>query len=49
MDSNRYQRLKDLTQQALALPPAERRDFLERQCGDDEALLQDVLQRRGFQ
>ena len=44
MDPNRYQRLKDLTQQALDLPLEERQVFLHRECGDDENLLHAVLQ-----
>ena len=43
MDPKRYQRLKDLTQQALDLPLDARHDFLQQECGDDEVLLRDVL------
>ncbi|RKZ08522.1 hypothetical protein DRQ32_09020, partial [bacterium] len=43
MDPKRYQRLKDLTQQALDLSLDARHDFLQQECGDDDELLRDVL------
>jgi serine/threonine protein kinase/tetratricopeptide (TPR) repeat protein len=43
MDSTRWQRVQSLFHEAADLPPTEQRAFLEIQCGDDPALMGDVL------
>jgi len=43
MVADRYRRIKDLTQRALELDAADRPAFLARECGDDAALLHEVL------
>ena len=43
MDSTRWQRVQSLFHEAADLPPAEQRVFLETQCGDDSALVSEVL------
>jgi serine/threonine protein kinase/tetratricopeptide (TPR) repeat protein len=43
MDSARWDRVQELFHQAVELPEGERRGFLQSQCGEDEALVGDVL------
>ena len=43
MDSNRWQRVKDIYQGALDLDKSERREFVESSCGDDAALAAEVM------
>jgi serine/threonine-protein kinase len=43
MDSARWQKVQTLFHEALELPDAERRGFLEAQCQDDPGLVGDVL------
>ncbi|MGA7916734.1 MAG: serine/threonine-protein kinase [Candidatus Acidiferrales bacterium] len=43
MDSARWQRVQTLFHQAADLPASEQRGFLETQCGDDPALVSEVL------
>jgi serine/threonine protein kinase len=42
MDAERWKRVDDLLQAALALPPARRDDFLRQACGSDAELMQEV-------
>jgi Tol biopolymer transport system component len=42
MDSERWKRVDDLLQAALARPPGERAEFLQQACGGDEALEREV-------
>lgn len=43
MDSERYARIEDLFHAAWEMPEGERRAFLEGSCGNDAALMSDVL------
>ncbi|MFZ3382060.1 MAG: protein kinase [Candidatus Acidiferrales bacterium] len=43
MDSSRWQRVQALFHEAADLPAFEQRGFLEKQCGDDAALVREVL------
>jgi eukaryotic-like serine/threonine-protein kinase len=43
MDAPRWERTQTLFHAALELPPSERREYLEHECGDDAELLSDVL------
>lgn len=43
MDSTRWERIQALFHEAVDLPPAEQRTFLESKCGDDSGLIADVL------
>jgi eukaryotic-like serine/threonine-protein kinase len=43
MDSDRWQKVQSLFHEAADLPAAQRRDFLETQCGDDLGLVNEVL------
>jgi hypothetical protein len=42
MDSERWRRIDNLLQSALARPPAEREDFLRQACAGDESLRREV-------
>ena len=42
-DQNREQRLRTLFAQAIDLPTAERKAFVDAQCADDAELARDVL------
>jgi len=44
VSSRRWQRLNDLVHEALARPPAERADYVARECGDDAALAAEVAE-----
>jgi serine/threonine protein kinase len=41
-NSDKWKRIGDLFQRALALPPNERADYLREQCGDDESIRAEV-------
>ena len=43
MDSTRWQKVQSLFHEAADMPPAEQRVFLETRCGDDSALVSEVL------
>jgi serine/threonine protein kinase len=43
MDSTRWRKVQSLFHEAADMPPAERRVFLETRCGDDAALVSEVL------
>src|SRR5262245_49056359 len=43
VDSARWQRVQELFHDAVDLPPSERRPFLQKACGGDETLLEEVL------
>ncbi len=43
MDSTRWQKVQSLFHEAADMPPAEQRVFLETHCGDDSALVSEVL------
>ncbi|MFZ2082392.1 MAG: protein kinase, partial [Xanthobacteraceae bacterium] len=43
MDSSRWQRVQTLFHEAADLPSSEQRGFLETKCGDDVALVSEVL------
>jgi serine/threonine-protein kinase len=43
MDSGRWQKIQSLFHEAADLPEIEQRAFLEPRCGNDPALLEDVL------
>ncbi len=43
MDSDRWQQIQTLFHEAVELPAAKQRDFLQASCGDDQQLLADVL------
>ena len=43
MDSNRWQKVQTLFHAAADMPSAEQRGFLETRCGDDAALVNEVL------
>jgi serine/threonine protein kinase/tetratricopeptide (TPR) repeat protein len=43
MDSSRWQKAQSLFHQAVDLPPAEQRNFLEARCADDPALVGEIL------
>src|SRR6202521_3505488 len=43
MDSTRWQKVQTLFHEAADMPPAEQRVFLETRCGDDAALVSEVL------
>ena len=43
MDSTRWQRVQTLFHEAADMPASEQRVFLETQCGDDAALVSEVL------
>ncbi|MCG2591112.1 hypothetical protein L6773_21285, partial [Rhodohalobacter sp. WB101] len=42
MNNDRWTKIETLVEQALALPPAERDAFIENQCGEDEALRDEI-------
>ena len=42
MDAERWKRIDDLLQAALRLPVEQQDEFLRRQCGDDDELLEEV-------
>ena len=42
MDAERYARMKELFLEAVALPPDQRRGFLETSCRDDQAMRRHV-------
>jgi len=42
MSPQRWERIKDVVSEAMACPPTERQAFLERACGDDHGLRQEV-------
>ena len=43
MDSTRWQRVQSLFHEAADMPASEQRSYLEAQCGDDAALVSEVL------
>ena len=43
MDSTRWQKVQSLFHEAADMPSAEQRVFLETRCGDDSALVSEVL------
>src|SRR6202142_4504859 len=43
MDSTRWQKVQTLFHEAADMPPADQRVFLETRCGDDAALVSEVL------
>jgi eukaryotic-like serine/threonine-protein kinase len=44
MDSARWQRIQTLFHEAADLPPAQQHAFLQENCGDDQALVAEVVQ-----
>ena len=44
MDSERWQRIKDIYTQALDTAPAERAAFVDKACGDDSELAREVME-----
>src|ERR1700690_658111 len=42
MDAERWKRVEDLLQAALAMPAARQEEFLRQQCGGDSELLEEV-------
>jgi eukaryotic-like serine/threonine-protein kinase len=43
MDADRWDRMQDLFHRALRLPPSKRAEFVQGECGADDALAADVL------